>query len=218
MHVSLYYGLWVLAEIQRCTRSLQDFCDHTKLSLQSGNKFNSTLSGRPEGNAVVSVIRAYLEQNRSNVILLNWEYLAANVRPSIANSYTNWAAPNARKVWQISNFCVNFPAIDLFCFLNKVFKYLSSDFSPSSGKQSVVQASKEWNCWEFTIVKYTHYNTKMKLKLHLQLGVRFADVLQTLEAHGLDLNRTHLVGHSLGAQLFGIAGNTLTAKGVHLPW
>lgn len=58
----------------------------------------------------------------------------------------------------------------------------------------------------------------MKLKLHLQLGVRFADVLQTLEARGLDLNRTHLVGHSLGAQLFGIAGNTLTAKGVHLPW
>ncbi|RVE43494.1 hypothetical protein evm_011828 [Chilo suppressalis] len=35
---------------------------------------------------------------------------------------------------------------------------------------------------------------------------------------GFDLNNTKLVGHSLGAHIFGIAGNTLLQKGILLPW
>ncbi|XP_072938843.1 lipase member H-A-like [Epargyreus clarus] len=49
-----------------------------------------------------------------------------------------------------------------------------------------------------------------------QIGVRLADVLVSLSASGLNLNKTHLVGHSLGAQIFGIAGNNLQQKGMPL--
>uniref|UniRef100_A0A2A4K8D3 Lipase domain-containing protein n=1 Tax=Heliothis virescens TaxID=7102 RepID=A0A2A4K8D3_HELVI len=51
-----------------------------------------------------------------------------------------------------------------------------------------------------------------------QLGSEFADVLLNLSSAGLDLNKTHLVGHSLGAQIFGITGNKMVKKGVQLPW
>lgn len=47
---------------------------------------------------MAQVINAYLRQGESNVALLNWEYLAAPVLPTLPASYVNWAAPNARKV------------------------------------------------------------------------------------------------------------------------
>ncbi|KAJ8730736.1 hypothetical protein PYW08_002149 [Mythimna loreyi] len=52
----------------------------------------------------------------------------------------------------------------------------------------------------------------------LKLGADFADVLLNLSASGLDLNKTHLVGHSLGAHVVGITGNRMAKKGVKLPW
>ncbi|KAJ8721449.1 hypothetical protein PYW07_002224 [Mythimna separata] len=52
----------------------------------------------------------------------------------------------------------------------------------------------------------------------LKLGADFADVLLNLSASGLDLNKTHLVGHSLGAHIVGITGNRMVTKGVRLPW
>ncbi|XP_053612459.1 lipase member H-B-like isoform X2 [Plodia interpunctella] len=51
-----------------------------------------------------------------------------------------------------------------------------------------------------------------------KLGVDFAETLVNLSAAGINLNKTHLVGHSLGAHIFGIAGNTLMDKGILLPW
>lgn len=54
--------------------------------------------GFPEGLAVVSVVGFFIEEGKSNVILLNWQHLAAHVYPSFVNSYLNWAAPNAIKV------------------------------------------------------------------------------------------------------------------------
>ncbi|XP_011551590.3 phospholipase A1 VesT1.02 [Plutella xylostella] len=109
--------------------------------------FAHGFTGHPGGPAIRGVISAYLSRGSCNVVLLDWRHQAAHTRPSMANSYLNWAAPNARK-----------------------------------------------------------------------LGARFADVLRTLQAAGLDLGRTHLVGHSLGAQLFGIAGNNLIARGVEVGW
>ncbi|XP_068632649.1 lipase member H-B-like [Battus philenor] len=47
-----------------------------------------------------------------------------------------------------------------------------------------------------------------------KLGVRFAAVLANMSAAGLDLNKTHLIGHSLGAHIFGIAGNTMSQNGI----
>ncbi|XP_061381988.1 phospholipase A1-like [Danaus plexippus] len=51
-----------------------------------------------------------------------------------------------------------------------------------------------------------------------QLGVRLASTFLDLSEAGMDLNKTHLIGHSLGAHILGIAGNHLAAKGVQLPW
>ncbi|XP_063823027.1 lipase member H-like [Ostrinia nubilalis] len=51
-----------------------------------------------------------------------------------------------------------------------------------------------------------------------RLGYIFSETLQNMSAAGLALNKTHLVGHSLGAHIFGIAGNTLLTKGIQLPW
>ncbi|KAL4716380.1 hypothetical protein ACJJTC_006742 [Scirpophaga incertulas] len=51
-----------------------------------------------------------------------------------------------------------------------------------------------------------------------KLGAIFAETLSNMSAAGFDLNKTHLVGHSLGAHIFGIAGNTLLQRGVILPW
>ncbi|CAH2076559.1 unnamed protein product, partial [Iphiclides podalirius] len=51
-----------------------------------------------------------------------------------------------------------------------------------------------------------------------KLGFRFADTLMNLSAAGLDLSRTHLVGHSLAAHIFGIAGNTMSVKGIQPSW
>ncbi|KAJ2950059.1 hypothetical protein O0L34_g11398 [Tuta absoluta] len=109
--------------------------------------FAHGFTGRPEGPAVAAVIKAYLEQDESNVALLNWEHLAAPLQANLANAYLARVAPNARA-----------------------------------------------------------------------LGYRMANVFQNLSAAGLDLNRTHLVGHSLGAQIFGIAGNQLLLMGIQLPW
>lgn len=53
---------------------------------------------------------------------------------------------------------------------------------------------------------------------YFQLGVNFAETLRNLSDSGLDLNKTHLVGHSLGAHIFGIAGNKLAEQGIHLHW
>ncbi|XP_061728123.1 lipase member H-B-like [Cydia pomonella] len=50
------------------------------------------------------------------------------------------------------------------------------------------------------------------------LGVRLAGALTRLSAAGLDLERTQLVGHSLGAHVLGLAGNALRLQGVLLPW
>ncbi|XP_075974657.1 lipase member H-like isoform X2 [Anticarsia gemmatalis] len=52
----------------------------------------------------------------------------------------------------------------------------------------------------------------------IRLGVDFADALMSLSDAGLDLNKTHLVGHSLGAHVMGIAGNNLARNGVTLRW
>ncbi|CAG4982164.1 unnamed protein product [Parnassius apollo] len=43
-----------------------------------------------------------------------------------------------------------------------------------------------------------------------KLGVRFADTLANMSAAGLDLKKTHLIGHSLAAHVFGIAGNAMS--------
>ncbi|XP_049867905.1 phospholipase A1-like [Pectinophora gossypiella] len=51
-----------------------------------------------------------------------------------------------------------------------------------------------------------------------KLGVRIADTLRNLSSAGLNLNQTHFIGHSLGAHIFGIAGNHLMQKGIQLPW
>ncbi|XP_038214592.1 phospholipase A1-like [Zerene cesonia] len=51
-----------------------------------------------------------------------------------------------------------------------------------------------------------------------KLGVRFAETLGNLSAVGVDLTRLYLIGHSLGAHVFGIAGNNLRLNGILLPW
>ncbi|KAH9631222.1 hypothetical protein HF086_005993 [Spodoptera exigua] len=52
----------------------------------------------------------------------------------------------------------------------------------------------------------------------IKVSADFADILLNLSAAGLDLNKMHLVGHSLGAQIVGMAGNKMAKKGVQLPW
>ncbi|CAH2265790.1 jg7967 [Pararge aegeria aegeria] len=104
-------------------------------------------TGFPTGPAVTGIITAYLEQEESNVALLNWEYLASSPTPGLATSYVNWAAPNAR-----------------------------------------------------------------------QLGARLVDTFSLLSDAGLDISKTHLIGHSLGAQIWGIAGFKLRQRGIQLPW
>ncbi|GBP42532.1 Lipase member H-A [Eumeta japonica] len=104
-------------------------------------------TGRPDGPAMTALVLAYLGQDEYNVFLLDWEYLASVLLPTIPNSYLNWAAPNAR-----------------------------------------------------------------------ELGLKFANALLKMSSAGLRLENTHLVGHSLGAHIFGIAGNNLTSKNIILPW
>lgn len=60
--------------------------------------FPILFAGHPGGPAIRGVISAYLSQGSCNVVLLDWRHQAAHTRPSMANSYLNWAAPNARKV------------------------------------------------------------------------------------------------------------------------
>ncbi|CAH2076037.1 unnamed protein product, partial [Iphiclides podalirius] len=45
------------------------------------------------------------------------------------------------------------------------------------------------------------------------IGKQFADALLTLADAGLDFDKTHLVGHSLGAQVSGITGNLIKRQG-----
>ncbi|CAH2108354.1 unnamed protein product [Euphydryas editha] len=104
-------------------------------------------TGIPTGPAVTGIIETYLDQEESNVVLLNWEYLASAQMASLASSYVNWAAPNAR-----------------------------------------------------------------------QLGVYLVDTFISLAEAGLNLNKTHLIGHSLGAHIWGIMGNNLLLRGIELPW
>lgn len=42
--------------------------------------------------------------------------------------------------------------------------------------------------------------------MHLQVGKKLATALLALANAGLNLDTLHLVGHSLGAQLLGVAG------------
>ncbi|XP_063530284.1 lipase member H-like [Cydia strobilella] len=51
-----------------------------------------------------------------------------------------------------------------------------------------------------------------------KLGRRLADTLARLSVAGLKLERTQLVGHSLGAHVLGLAGNALRQEGMLLPW
>ncbi|XP_031762870.2 lipase member H-B-like, partial [Galleria mellonella] len=51
-----------------------------------------------------------------------------------------------------------------------------------------------------------------------KVGEMFAQTLQNLSEAGLNLSNTHLVGHSLGAHLFGIAGNILSKEGTQVAW
>ncbi|XP_061704064.1 lipase member H-B-like [Cydia pomonella] len=111
------------------------------------NYYLASCLGKPTGPAVTAVVGAFLRRGDCNVALLDWQGLAAAEAPSLADSYLNWAAPNARK-----------------------------------------------------------------------LGVRLAGALTRLSAAGLDLERTQLVGHSLGAHVLGLAGNALRLQGVLLPW
>ncbi|CAH0714450.1 unnamed protein product, partial [Brenthis ino] len=141
---------------------LCSFENHTELPITEAHKILSTswynpnhstvifchgFTGVPNGPAVKEIIKAYIKQGESNVALLNWDYLASALMSSLANSYVNWAAPNAR-----------------------------------------------------------------------QLAVRLVDTFLNLSDAGLDLNKTHLIGHSLGAHIWGITGNNLQQKGVLLPW
>lgn len=48
------------------------------------------------------IIKVYIKHGESNVALLNWDYLASALMPSLANSYANWAVPNARQVNNIN--------------------------------------------------------------------------------------------------------------------
>ncbi|XP_014363545.2 phospholipase A1 [Papilio machaon] len=105
--------------------------------------FSHGFTGRPTGPAVTAVITAYIDEGKSNVVLLNWQDLASMALPGFASSYMKWAAPNARK-----------------------------------------------------------------------LGVRFANTLSNMAAAGLNLKKIHLIGHSLGAHLFGITGTTLASRGM----
>ncbi|XP_047507166.1 phospholipase A1 VesT1.02-like [Pieris napi] len=50
-----------------------------------------------------------------------------------------------------------------------------------------------------------------------QLGVRLAAALGKLSGI-VDFSRLYLIGHSLGAHVFGIAGNNLRLNGILLPW
>ncbi|KAG6459207.1 phospholipase A1 [Manduca sexta] len=52
----------------------------------------------------------------------------------------------------------------------------------------------------------------------IRLGNEFANTLLKLSAAGLDLDKTHLLGHSLGAHMFGVTGNKIQEFGVKLPW
>lgn len=58
----------------------------------------SMISGHPKGPAITAVINSYLEQGKSNVVLFNWEEMAASIYSNMISSYLNWAAPNAKKV------------------------------------------------------------------------------------------------------------------------
>ncbi|RVE55120.1 hypothetical protein evm_000018 [Chilo suppressalis] len=60
--------------------------------------FSHGFTGHPQGPAVMAIINSYLERADSNVVLLNWQEMAASNYPNMATSYVNWAAPNARKV------------------------------------------------------------------------------------------------------------------------
>ncbi|XP_059046422.1 lipase member H-B-like [Achroia grisella] len=51
-----------------------------------------------------------------------------------------------------------------------------------------------------------------------KVGQYFAETLLNLSDAGLNLDNIHLIGHSLGAHLFGIAGNTLSKEGTQVPW
>ncbi|XP_041988208.1 phospholipase A1-like [Aricia agestis] len=51
----------------------------------------------------------------------------------------------------------------------------------------------------------------------IKLGVELADALGVLSRAGLELGDTRLVGHSLGAHVFGIAGHQLSRSGTRLP-
>ncbi|XP_026483832.2 phospholipase A1-like [Vanessa tameamea] len=108
--------------------------------------FAHGFTGKPTGPAITEVITTYLDQGESNVVLLNWDYLASAPTSSLVNSYFNWAAPNAR-----------------------------------------------------------------------QLGVDLVDAFISLADAGLNLNETHLIGHSLGAHIWGIAGSNMMSKGIVLP-
>jgi pimeloyl-ACP methyl ester carboxylesterase len=46
----------------------------------------------------------------------------------------------------------------------------------------------------------------------LQLGEAMADTLLELFSEGLDVNKFHVVGHSLGAQVSGYIGRTVLAR------
>ncbi|XP_026733047.1 lipase member H-like [Trichoplusia ni] len=143
----VYHG-----SLEKYTELPFDEADHITVlpsfnTSQMTTLFCHGFTGHPNGPAVTAVIQAYLDQGQSNVILLNWDRLAAALNNQISSSYLNRAVPNAIKV-----------------------------------------------------------------------GAYLADVLLSLSAVGLDLNKTHLVGHSLGAHIVGIAGNKMAGKGVRLPW
>ncbi|XP_045447567.1 lipase member I-like [Melitaea cinxia] len=138
------------------------FNNFTELSIDEADKIFQTswyrperdtvifahgFTGVPTGPAVTAVIKAYLDQEESNVALLNWERLASGQTASLASSYVNWAAPNAR-----------------------------------------------------------------------QLGIHLVSTFITLADAGLNLNKTHLIGHSLGAHIWGITGYNLFLRGIELPW
>ncbi|VVC87189.1 unnamed protein product [Leptidea sinapis] len=68
-----------------------------------------------------------------------------------------------------------------------------------------------------TMSSFTSSYVKWAAPNARQLGVRFAETVANLSDAGMNLSNLVLIGHSLGAHIFGITGNNLRLSGILLP-